>query len=151
LLPARGDLLGSEALGLGSLGRREELLDLGRRWPHGLETHRRRRQRPAALLPRQIRLQIAQLAVRLARRRRFPPEFQKTTNGNDVRSSPESIIRQNSRGTRVNSPTSRGPGRTRSWWPSPPGRDLRQPVEPQNKKKKNTEFSNGRRSRSRTF
>jgi hypothetical protein len=110
------DLLGSEALGLGRLGRGEELLDLGRQWPHGLDRRRCRRQGPAALLPRQIRLQIGQLAVRMARWRRFSPEFrEKNHERNDVRSTPESIIQQNSRETRENSPTSLGSGRIPSW------------------------------------
>jgi hypothetical protein len=81
-------LLGSEALGLGLLGRREELVDLRcrRHSSHGggLNFGRRRcrRQRAAAVSPRQIRLQVAELAGEVvARRRRLPPEFSKQASG----------------------------------------------------------------------
>jgi hypothetical protein len=115
----RGVLLGCEALGLGRLGGREEFLDL-LCWRHDqLRSRRccRRRRRPASLLPpHQIRLQIAELAaVRPARRwRRLSPEFPKTHERNDVRSTVGGIIQQDSRETREDSPTSRGPGRSPS-------------------------------------
>jgi len=82
LVARRGYLLGSEAFGLLLLGRREEGLDLVRRWRDQLGTRRCRRRRLAVvLLARQIRLQIADLAVRPARWRRLSPEFPKTTRG----------------------------------------------------------------------